>query len=101
MAAEPYSVLATGYDLVMDHVDYDAWAAYLFDLLRRHGTEVERVVELGGGTGTLARRLRPLGDYNYVLSDGSAAMLDRARQKLADDEAPIRCVQADFTTVTR
>jgi SAM-dependent methyltransferase len=84
----------------MSHVDYDAWAAYLFDLLRRHGTKVDRVVELGGGTGTLARRLQPLGDYDYVLTDGSAAMLDRARQKLADD-APIRCAQADFTSVSQ
>ena len=98
MVAEPYSVLATGYDLVMDHVDYDAWAAYLFDLLRRHGTDVETVVELGGGTGSLARRLQPLGDYRYLLTDGSAAMLARARAKL--DASPIDCVQADFTDIT-
>ena len=101
MSAEPYSVLAAGYDAVMAHVDYDAWAAYLFDLLRHHGTDVSRVVELGGGTGTLARRLQPLGDYEYVLTDGSAAMLDRARDKLARDDAPICFVQADFTAVTR
>jgi SAM-dependent methyltransferase len=98
MCAEPYSVLATGYDLVMAHVDYDQWAAYLFDLLRRHGTGVETVVELGGGTGALARRLQPLGGYHYVLTDGSAAMLDRARDKLGA-ASPIRCVQADFTEV--
>jgi ubiquinone/menaquinone biosynthesis C-methylase UbiE len=101
MPAEPYSVLAAGYDLVMDHVDYDQWAAYLFDLMRRHGTDVETVVELGGGTGSLARRLHPLGDYRYVLTDGSAAMLDRAREKLGGTESSIRCVQADFTTVSR
>jgi len=99
MCAEPYSALAAGYDLVMDHVDYDAWAAYLFNLLRRHGPTVETVVELGGGTGALARRLQPLGDYRYLLTDGSAAMLAQARKKL-DAESPIRCVQADFTTVT-
>jgi SAM-dependent methyltransferase len=99
MPAEPYSVLAAGYDLVMDHVDYDAWAAYLFGLLRRHESNVETVVELGGGTGSLARRLQPLGDYRYVLTDGSAAMLARAREKLASD-SPVRCVQADFTTVS-
>lgn len=98
MAAEPYSVLATGYDLVMDHVDYDAWAAYLFDLFRRHGTDIDTVVELGGGTGSLARRLQPLGDYSYLLTDGSTAMLARARAKL--DASPIDCVQADFTDVT-
>ena len=100
MTAAPYSALAAGYDFVMAHVDYDAWAAYLFDLLRRHGDDVETVIELGGGTGTLARRLQALGGYRYVLTDGSAAMLDRAREKLRAEESPIRCVQADFTAVT-
>jgi len=100
MTAEPYSVLAAGYDLVMAHVDYDQWAAYLFSLLRRHGPEVETVIELGGGTGSLARRLQPLGDYDYLLTDGSASMLRRARSKIARDEAPIRFVQANFTDVT-
>ncbi|PSQ95191.1 MAG: class I SAM-dependent methyltransferase [Bacteroidetes bacterium SW_9_63_38] len=101
MPAEPYSALAAGYDLVMAHVDYDAWAAYLFDLLRRYGNDVDRVVELGGGTGSLARRLQPLGEYEYVLSDGSTAMLARAREKVRRDDAPIRCVQANFTDVSR
>lgn len=100
MAARPYSVLAEGYDFVMDHVDYDAWAAYLFELLRRHGRAVETVVELGGGTGSLARRLQPLGNYRYVLTDGSAAMLAQARDKIDADASAIRCVQADFTSVS-
>lgn len=99
MSADPYSVLAAGYDFVMAHVDYDAWAAYLFDLLRRHGDDVRTVVELGGGTGALARRLQPLGGYDYVLTDASAAMLDRARDKFRADDTPVRCVQADFTAV--
>lgn len=99
MCAEPYTVLAAGYDLVMAHVDYDAWAAYLYDLLRRHGREVETIVELGGGTGSLARRLQPLGEYEYLLTDGSEEMLARAREKL--DDPSIDCVQADFTSVSR
>lgn len=99
MPAEPYSALAAGYDFVMEHVDYDAWAAYLYNLLREHGDTIETVIELGGGTGSLARRLHPLGEYCYVLTDGSDAMLARAREKLPDDTS-IRCVQADFTTVT-
>ncbi len=99
MSAEPYSVLAAGYDFVMRHVDYDAWATYLFHLLREHEGEIETVVELGGGTGSLARRLQPLGEYRYLLTDGSEPMLERARDKLPD-AAPIRCMQADFTTVS-
>jgi SAM-dependent methyltransferase len=101
MPAEPYSALAAGYDFVMEHVDYDAWAAYLYTLLRQHGVEVDTVVELGGGTGSLARRLQPLGEYRYVLTDGSEAMLAQAQEKLSDDDSPVCCVQADFTTVTK
>jgi len=100
MTSAPYSALAAGYDFVMAHVDYDAWAAYLFELLGRYGENVETVVELGGGTGTLARRLQALGGYRYVLTDGSSAMLDRACEKLRGQERSIRCVQADFTAVT-
>ena len=100
MAAKPYSALAAGYDLVMEHVDYDAWAAYLFHLLRMHGSDVETVVELGGGTGSLARRLQPFGEYRYTLTDGSAAMLNRACEKIRPANSSIRCVQANFTAVS-
>ena len=101
MTVEPYSALAAGYDDVMDHVDYDAWAAYLHALLRRFGGEVDRLVELGGGTGSLAVRLQPLGDYEYVLTDGASAMLERARKKVdAELETPIPCRQVDFTEAT-
>lgn len=100
MAAEPYTALAMGYDFVMRHVDYDMWAEYVHSLLCRHGTSVEHVVELGGGTGSLAVRLQPLGDYAYTLTDGSDAMLRRARQKVDTTGLPIHCAQADFTTAT-
>lgn len=101
MSVEPYSALASGYDLVMDHVDYDAWAAYVHVLLQQYADAPGRVVELGGGTGSLAVRLQPMGDYDYVLTDGSAAMLTRARKKISATDVPIRCARAEFTEVTR
>ncbi|MFO8099718.1 MAG: class I SAM-dependent methyltransferase [Salinibacter sp.] len=101
MSVEPYSALAAGYDLVMEHIDYDAWAAYVHTLLQHYAEAPTRVVELGGGTGSLAMRLQPMGEYDYLLTDGSPAMLDRARQKIAAANVPIRCGEAEFTTVTR
>ena len=101
MSVEPYSALAAGYDQVMEHVDYDAWAAYVHTLLRRYADAPTRIVELGGGTGSLALRLQPMGDYDYVLTDGSEAMLNRAREKIATTDVSIRCQEASFTTVTR
>lgn len=99
MEADAYTALAAGYDFVMRHVDYDEWAAYVHDLLGRHGTDVDRIIELGGGTGALALRLQPLGAYSYLLTDGSAAMLHRARVKIDSAGSPIRCAQADFADV--
>jgi len=101
MPVDPYSALAVGYDEVMDHVDYDAWAAYVHALLQSHGSELRHIVELGGGTGSLAVRLQPLGDYEYTLTDQSTAMLKQANEKIAASEASIPCIQADFTTVNR
>lgn len=100
MDADPYTALAAGYDFVMRHVDYDEWAAYVHELLDRHGTDVERIIELGGGTGALALRLQPLGEYTYLLTDGSAAMLNRARAKIDLSKEPIHCAQVDFTQAT-
>ncbi|MFP4229003.1 MAG: class I SAM-dependent DNA methyltransferase [Salinivenus sp.] len=101
MSVEPYSALAAGYDLVMEHVDYDAWAAYVHTLLQHFVESPKRIVELGGGTGTLAVRLQPMGDYDYLLTDGSSAMVEQARQKVAATPLPIRCEEAEFTTVSR
>lgn len=80
----PYSVLASGYDAVMAHVDYPFWAAYLRSLLRAHHPAAVSIVELGCGTGALAVALQPSGPspggYAYRAYDGSEAMIDMARQ---------------------
>lgn len=96
----PYSALAKGYDVVMEHVDYDRWAAYVHMVLQRHGEATTSIVELGGGTGSLALRLQPLGPYEYTLTDGSAAMLRQAREKFKREGCPVRCAQAEFTSWT-
>ena len=96
----PYDALAAGYDAVMAHVDYEHWALYVHVLLQRHGSDVETVLELGGGTGSLALHLQPLGSYDYLLTDGSAAMLRQARLKMAEADRPVHGVQVDFRDFT-
>ncbi|PEN14425.1 methyltransferase type 11 [Longibacter salinarum] len=98
--ANPYDALAEVYDAAMAHVDYDRWARYVHQCLQVHGDEVISVLELGGGTGSLARRLQPLGNYEYVLTDGAAAMVEQARAKLDAANMPATCATAGFTTVT-
>jgi len=99
--AEPYSVLASGYDAVMAHVDYRAWASHARRLLTLHRPEAIDVLELGSGTGALARELQPLGPlpdgFRYRASDASLAMLDAARS--ASRGLPLTFEQVDFRSV--
>ena len=98
--ADPYSLLAAGYDAVMAHVDYPAWAAYVRRLLRHHAPEAETVVELGCGTGAFAVALQPHGPapsgYVYRAYDGSAAMVERARERVRLVGRPIAVGVGDF-----
>lgn len=95
--ALPYTALAAGYDLVMQHVDYGIWAEYAHGVLQRHHPEIETVLELGCGTGSLALALQPLGPYRYTATDGSEEMVRVARRKAELEAAPIRFDVADFT----
>lgn len=92
-----YSILAAGYDVVMDHVDYGFWATYVHRLLKAHHPEAERLLELGCGTGSLAIELQPLGDYHYVATDRSPEMIAVARTKVEAAGLPVRFETADFT----
>lgn len=79
----PYTRLATGYDLVMAHVEYPAWAEYIQALIDEFEPGAESVTELGCGTGTFATYLQPLGPapngYTYHAFDGSDEMIRVAR----------------------
>jgi Methylase involved in ubiquinone/menaquinone biosynthesis len=90
---EAYRYLADIYDLMMDDVDYDRWAAYLHGLLQRCG--VERVFEAACGTGAITKRLYDLG-YDIVASDVSEAMLRVAADKARKSGREIRFVLQDL-----
>lgn len=94
---EPYSALAAGYDLIMEHVEYEEWAGLVFELLETWGEGIGTVLELGCGTGSLALELQPLGDYRYIGTDRVESMLAVARAKARFDGADIRFEVADFT----
>lgn len=81
-AAEPYTAIASFYDRIMAHVDYDRWATYLGEILDRSGVRSQEVLELGCGTGNLARRLSPLVHGRILATDVSQPMLDIASRKL-------------------
>ena len=98
--AAPYSALAVGYDLVMQHVEYEAWAAYIHDLLQRHGDDIETILELGCGTGSFALEMQPRGPYTYRASDQSPEMIRVAEIKAQEAGLPIHFAVQDFTDFT-
>jgi SAM-dependent methyltransferase len=98
--SKPYSKLAAGYDVVMRHVDYEDWAAYIFDVLMEHHTKARQVLELGCGTGSLALALQPLGSFSYTGTDHSSAMVRIAEAKANLLQCPVQFDVADFTTFT-
>jgi len=93
---EAYQYLAGVYDLMMEDVDYDAWAAYLHGLLLRSGAK--RIFETACGTGEITRRLFDLG-YDIVASDASEAMLRVAAQKARQRGYGIRFVRQDMRRI--
>ena len=46
-----YEKFAQVYDLFMDNIDYEEWADYITDHLKKYGIEDGLVLELGCGTG--------------------------------------------------
>ena len=76
-----YTGFAEVYDMFMDNVPYDEWAAYLQSLLKKNGAGSGIVLELGCGTGNITRRLRDAG-YDMIGLDISEDMLRIALEKI-------------------
>lgn len=93
---DPYTVLSAGYDLVMEHVDYEAWADYIGHVIDRHHEAPDDIVELGCGTGSLAIELVRLGFPHVLATDRSRAMLDVAERKARKAGVDVRFGQLDF-----
>ena len=75
---EAYTGFAQVYDLFMDNVPYDQWSEYVISLLKEYGVEDGLVLELGCGTGKMARRLAAAG-YDMIGIDNSEEMLQVAK----------------------
>lgn len=77
---QPYTGFATVYDLFMDNVPYEQWADYVQQLLKKYSIHSGLVLELGCGTGSMARELAAKG-YDMIGIDNSEEMLQIAREK--------------------
>ncbi|MCL2326046.1 MAG: class I SAM-dependent methyltransferase [Proteobacteria bacterium] len=94
-----YGPVAKYYDDLMSSVDYDLWFSHYMGLLSLSARPIERVLELGCGTGNFTRRL--LAHFSVVAVDASEAMLSEARVKFSDSDrvswicADMACFVAD------
>ncbi len=76
-----YAALAPLYDRIMAHVEYDRWVAYIKKIIVDYCTASRPILlEIGGGTGVLGRKLLDEG-MNYRGSDFSRAMCAQARRR--------------------
>lgn len=78
--SEPYEWLAYIYDDVMEHVNYKQWARYLKTIVKSESKNVNKLIDLSCGTGSLLSHLH-LNKSNFYAADYSVPMLRMAIQK--------------------
>lgn len=96
---EIYSVLAHLYDTLMKDVDYEMWADFIDEVIQTHHPKPVDVLEMACGTGAISLYLAKLDAYTLTATDRSAAMVEKARQKAAEQEADIQFDTMDFTDI--
>lgn len=92
---EAYTSFAAVYDMFMDNIPYEEWAAYLISLLKEYGIEYGLVLDLGCGTGSLTEILAREG-YDMTGIDLSPDMLQIAMEKRAESGRDILYLLQDM-----
>ena len=94
-----YEDLAGLYDLLMDDVDYDAWADYYLRLLASEGVAPKRLCDCACGTGSLSTRFAARG-IRVIGADLSGEMLERAQQNARLKGVQVMFVRQDMRALT-
>ena len=94
-----YSALAPLYDTLMKDVDYEMWADFIDEVIQTHHPNPNQILELACGTGAISLHLSEYEEYELTATDQSPAMVERARQKAAELEAPVQFDTMDFTDI--
>lgn len=84
---DAYTSFAQVYDLFMDNVPYEEWSSYIEAILAEEGIKDGIILDLGCGTGKMARIMADKG-FDMIGVDNSMEMLDMAREYEYDRETP-------------
>lgn len=85
---DAYEKLAEIYDSLMDHVDYKKWATYLKRLFYFADMDINNILDLSCGTGTLLFFTEEQ-TYRFFGCDISKYMLKKANAKLSEHNIPL------------
>ena len=77
---KPYTKLAVIYDRLMDHVDYVDWGEYILNLIIESGVNINSLIDLSCGTGSLLAYLQGKIEILYGC-DSSKEMISEALKK--------------------
>lgn len=91
----PYTRLASIYDHVMRHVNYERWARYLSDLFAKADFPVTSILDIACGTGSLLAHLHRL-HFTVAGFDASFDMVSVARQKAKKQDRPLPLWQGNM-----
>ncbi|RYX85735.1 class I SAM-dependent methyltransferase [bacterium] len=97
-SSEQFSALAPHYDELMDIVDYDAWADYVFLLFQIVQHDAKKCLDCACGTGNLSFELAK-SELEVVGVDIAPKMIEVAQHKVESSEfrSHLRFVEADLT----
>ena len=90
-----YSAFAGIYDVLMDDVDYSAWADYYLALIDRAGVRPARLCDCACGTGNMSVRFAERG-IRVVGADISHEMLERAQARARQSGVQAMFVEQDM-----
>lgn len=77
---EPYTEIATVYDSLLRHVDYQEWYEYILSVMNRYMGQPRAILELGCGTGRFGSKFSNNG-YTIFGMDKSLDMLRVAKTR--------------------
>jgi ubiquinone/menaquinone biosynthesis C-methylase UbiE len=92
---EAYTSFARVYDVFMDNIPYEEWAAYVERLLNKQGIKKGLLLDLGCGTGNFTQMMAKKG-YDMIGVDNSEEMLEIAQEKKMNGKEDILYLLQDM-----